>query len=102
VAPAGSLTSIFLHILSFFCLFEQMYVCFVCRPGSQFVARFFCARFGSEPDKRNASVRRGPGGFFNIHFAKKIEHFLFLSKNGLSLRLPLGDLSFLGFAAFAL
>jgi len=78
-----------------------MYVCFVYRPGSHFFARSSCARFGSEPDKRNVSVRRGPSGFFNIYFSITYEHFLLISKNVFSLRLPLGDLSFLGFAAFA-
>ena len=57
-----------------------MYVCFVYRPGFHFFARSSCARFGSEPDKRNASVRRGPGGFFKIHFPHFFEHFLFVSR----------------------
>ena len=87
--------------MSFSFLFEKD-VSLRLPPGSHFFARSSCTRFGSEPDKRNASVRRGPGGFFNIHFSIIFEHFVFLSKNGFSLRLPLGDLSFLGFAAFAL
>ena len=38
-------------------------------PRISVFTRFFCARFGSEPDKRNVSARHGPGGFFNIYFS---------------------------------
>ena len=61
---------------------------FVYRPGSHFFARSSCTRFGSEPDKRNASVRRGPGGFFIIYFSIILKYFLLISKNVFSLRLP--------------
>ena len=53
---------------------------FVYRPGSHFFARSSCTRFGSEPDKRNASVRRGPGGFLNIRFSKNFEFFCLSQK----------------------
>ena len=53
---------------------------FVYRPGSHFFARSSCTRFASEPDKRNASVRRGPGGFSKIHFPQFFAFYVSLKK----------------------